>query len=83
VNARVTSQLIRAAEALGAARELAGVGLFTSMCPNVTSLVLEAVEGTVAKGTLVRPGKILADLLIGRACTLHERRQQADGRSHV
>jgi hypothetical protein len=82
VNARVTSQLVGAAEALCAARELAGMGLFTGVRPNVTSLVLEAVECTVAKRTLVRPGKILTDLLIGGARTLHERRQQADRRSH-
>lgn len=82
VNARMTSQLVRAAEALGTTGELAGMGLFTGVRPDVTSLVLQAVESPVAKRTLVRPGEILADLLVGGASTLHERRQQADGRGH-
>jgi hypothetical protein len=82
VNARVTSQLIGAAEALSAARELAGMGLFAGMGPNVTCLMFQAVESPVAKRTFVGPGKILTDLLVGGTSTLHKRRQQADGRSH-
>jgi hypothetical protein len=40
------------------------------------------VESPVAKRALVRPGKVLANFLVGGASTLHERRQQADRRSH-
>lgn len=48
VNSRVTGQLIGAREALRATRELAGMGLFTSMRADMASLVLETVEGAIA-----------------------------------
>lgn len=74
VNARVASELVGTTEALRAAGELASVRLFASVRPNVTSLVLQTVEGTVAKRTFVGPREILTDLLVGRTSTLHERR---------
>ena len=58
VDARVTRQLVGSAEALGAARELAGVRLFARVRPDVAGLVLEAVEGLVAQRTLVRARQI-------------------------
>ena len=58
VDARVTRQFVRSAEALGAARELAGVRLFASVRPDVAGLVLEAVEGLVAQRTLVRTWQV-------------------------
>jgi hypothetical protein len=77
VDARVTSKFIRAREALCAARELAGVGLLAGVRPDVSCLVLQAVESTVAERALIRPGQILTDLLGRRTSTLHERRQKA------
>lgn len=82
VNARVPSEFIGTAESLGAAGELAGVRLLAGVSSNVPRLVLQTVECTVAERTLVGPGQILAHLLGRRTSTLHERRQQADGRSH-
>lgn len=75
VDSRVARELVRTAEALRAAGELASVRLLARVRPNVTSLVLETVEGTVAERTFVGPGEVLADLLVGRTSTLHERRQ--------
>ena len=66
VDAGVTGQLVGTAEALGAARELAGVGLLASVSADVTSLVLEAVEGLVAQRTLVRTGQVRAHVLLRR-----------------
>ena len=54
VNARVTGQLIRAGELLGAPGELAGMGFLSSVSTNVSRLVLQAVEGLLAEGALVR-----------------------------
>jgi hypothetical protein len=48
VNARVASKLIGSRELLAATRELAGVRLLASVSADVTSLMLEAVEGLVA-----------------------------------
>jgi len=50
---RVAGQLVGARELLAAAGELAGVRLLTRVGADVTSLVLEAVEGLVAQGALV------------------------------
>jgi len=44
VNARVTRQFIRATESLGASWELAGMGLLSCVRPDVSRLMLEAVE---------------------------------------
>jgi len=64
VDARVTGQLVRAAEALCAAWELAGVRLLAGVSADVTSLVLEAVEGLVAQRTLVRARQVRAHVLL-------------------
>lgn len=82
MNARVPSEFVRTAESLGAAGELAGVRLLAGVGANMPRLVLQTVECTVAEGAFVRPGQILAHLLGRGTSTLHERRQQADGRSH-
>lgn len=66
VDARMAGQLIGTAEALCAARELAGVRLLASVSADVTSLVLEAVEGLVAQRTLVRTRQVRAHILLGR-----------------
>jgi len=55
---RVARQLVGSAEALCAARELAGVRLLASVRPDMTRLVLEAVEGLVAKRALVRARQV-------------------------
>lgn len=65
VDARVTGQLVRAAEALCAARELAGVRLLASVSADVTGLMLEAVEGLVAQRTLVGTRQVRAHVLLG------------------
>ena len=74
VNPRVTSEFIRATEALGAAGELACMWFLPSMCANMSGLVFQAMEGTIAERTLVRTREILSRLLICRARTLHHRR---------
>jgi hypothetical protein len=74
----MTSQLVGTAESLGAPGKLAGVRLLTGVRANVPSLVLQTVEGPIAKRTLVRARQILANLLVGGARTLHERRQETD-----
>jgi len=82
VDSRVAGQLVRTAEALGAAGILAGVRLLTGVGADVPRLVLQAVEGSVAEGALVRPGEVLAHLLRRGTRALHEGRQQADGGGH-
>lgn len=66
VDARVARQFVGAAEALCAARELAGVRLLARVGADVTGLVLEAVESLVAKGTLVRARQVRTHVLLGR-----------------
>ena len=66
VDARVTGQLVGTAEALCAARELAGVRLLASVSADVTGLVLEAVESLVAQRTLVRARQVRAHVLLRR-----------------
>lgn len=82
VNSRVTSQLIRAAEALGATGELASVRLLTGMGSNVTGLVFQTVEGTVTERTLVWSRQVLANFFGRRTGTLHQGRQESHGGSH-
>jgi hypothetical protein len=55
VDPRVSSELVGSAEALRAARELAGVRLLTGMGADVPGLVFQAVKGLLADGTLVGP----------------------------
>jgi hypothetical protein len=59
VNARVACELIRSRELLAAAGELAGVRLLSSVSADVSSLMLEAVEGLIAERTLVRSGQLI------------------------
>jgi hypothetical protein len=56
--------------------------LFSSMGANVTSLVLEAVEGLVTKWALVRPGEILTGFVVALlGGVLEKRRHEAHGGS--
>lgn len=64
-NKCVPSELIRARESFCAAREGAGMGLLAGVGADVTGLVLQTVEGLVAKRALVGPGQVLAGLLLG------------------
>ena len=82
VNPRVTSQLIRAAKALGASGELASVWLLAGMGTDVTSLVFQTVEGTVTERTLVWARQVLANFFGRRTGTLHQGRQESHGGSH-
>lgn len=60
VDAGVPGQLIRAREFLGAARELAGVRLLSSVGANVPGLVLQPVESLVTERALVRARQLIA-----------------------
>lgn len=71
----MSGELIGATEALGTARELAGMGLLAGVGANVSGLVLEPVEGTVTEGTLVGTREVLSRLLVCRTATLHQRGQ--------
>jgi hypothetical protein len=57
---RVPGELVGSAEAFRAARESTGVGLLARVGPDMTGLVLEAVEGLLAQRALVRPGQVLS-----------------------
>lgn len=59
---RVPGQLVRARELLAAARELAGMRLLAGVGADVSSLVLQAVEGLVAERALVGTGKLVGRL---------------------
>lgn len=74
VDSRVTGELIGATKAFGAARELAGMRLLTRVRANVSGLMLQAVEGTVAKGALVRAREILSHFAVCRTAALHDGR---------
>src|SRR2546421_4353619 len=74
-------QLVRPAEAFGAAWKLASVRLFSRMRSDVACLVFEPVEGSVAQRAFVRPRKIL---FIVHAClrNTNHRGDEADGGCH-
>jgi hypothetical protein len=56
--------------------------LFSSVSANVTSLVLETVEGLVTQWALVRPGEILTRFVMALlGSILEKRRHQAHGGS--
>ena len=57
---RVASQLIGSAETFAAARELACVRLLSGVCSNVSCLMFESVEGSVAQRALVGAREVLA-----------------------
>lgn len=62
VNPRVSSQLIRAGELLAAARKLAGMRLLSRVSADVSSLVLQAVEGLLAERALVGSRELIGSL---------------------
>lgn len=62
VNARVAGEFIRARKLLAATRELACMGLLACVSADVTSLVLETVEGLIAKRALVRSRQLIGSL---------------------
>ena len=72
---RVAGELVGATEALRAARELAGMRLLTGVCPDVSGLVLQTVEGAVTERALVWSREILSHLFGRGTSTLHERGQ--------
>jgi hypothetical protein len=59
---RVPGQLVGARELLAAARELAGMRLLAGVGADVSSLVLQAVEGLVAERALVGARKLVGRL---------------------
>ena len=63
VDAGMAGQLVGAGEAFAAAGELAGVGLLPRVGPDVSSLMLEAVEGLGAHGALVGSREVVWDLV--------------------
>jgi len=62
VNAGMAGELIGARELLAAAGELAGMRLLASVSADVTSLVLEAVEGLIAERALVRSRQLVGGI---------------------
>lgn len=71
VNSRMSGKFIGAAESLGAPLVCAGMGLFSGMSPDVSSLMLQSVECLFAHGTLVGPGQVLRLCrlrFLGRCC---------------
>lgn len=54
----MAGQLVGSAESFRAARELASMRFLSSVRTNMARLMLETVEGLVAKGTLVRTRQI-------------------------
>lgn len=62
VNTGVAGELIRARELLAAAGELAGMRLLASVSADVSSLMLETVEGLVAERALVRSRQLVGAL---------------------
>lgn len=55
------------------------MGLLSGVGADVTSLVLETMEGLLAQRALVGPGKVLARLVLGLLGILEEGRHQAHG----
>jgi hypothetical protein len=78
----VTGQLVGSAEALGASGESAGMGLLARVRSDVSSLMLEAVEGLVAQGALVGAGHLARAVLVGHVHVCDGLREQR-GRCHV
>lgn len=59
MDSRVASKLVRSGELLAAARKLAGMGLFSGVGSDVSSLVFEAVEGLVTQRALIRARELV------------------------
>lgn len=68
VDARVAGQLVGAAEAFGASRELTAMWLLARVGADVARLVLETVKGLVAERALVGTGEVGA---VGVILMLH------------
>lgn len=64
VYARMSSKLVRTAEALGASWKLAAMRLFSCMSANVSRLMLETMESLVAQRALVRTWEVRAILIV-------------------
>lgn len=60
----MTGEFVGSAEALCASGELASVGFLASVGADVSSLMLEAVEGLVAERTLVRSREVRTVVLV-------------------
>lgn len=75
VDTRVPRELVRSAEALRAAWELASVRLLARVRADMSRLVLQTVEGLVAQGTLVRSWQVGAMFIL----TLHTGRHCGHG----
>lgn len=54
----MTGQLVGTGKSLCAPGEMATMGLLACVCPDVSRLMLEAVEGFLAKGALVRAREV-------------------------
>lgn len=81
---KVPGEFVGAREALCASGESAGVRLFARVRPDVTGLVLEAVEGLVAEWALVGTRKVLSWFFLLLWGVLQERSHEAHGSgSHV
>lgn len=81
VDSRMAGQLVRSAETLGAAWELAGVRLLASVRPDVSRLVLETVECFVAERTLVWARQIWSVFVLVLHCDA-DRWHSHSGTSH-
>ena len=82
VDSRVAGELVGSAEAFCAAGELAAVRLLARVGADVPGLVLQAVKGLLADGTLVGARQVLA-LVVLRWRILNGGRHEADaGRGH-
>jgi hypothetical protein len=74
----VPCQLIRSAEALGAAWKLAHMRLLARVSANVSGLVFESVEGFGTDRTLVRSGQVLSWFFLLRRRILNGGSHQTD-----
>lgn len=81
MNARMSGQLVGAAKALAASRELTGMRLLSSVSTDMPGLMFETVKGSIAQGALVWTRKVLP--LVGTVWTGQSGRHHADGGGHV
>lgn len=63
MNPRVAGELVRATEPFRASWKCAAMRLLTSMCADVSSLVLQSVECFITERTLVGPRKLWPSIL--------------------
>lgn len=81
MDARVSGQLVGAAEALAASRELTGMRLLSGVSTDMPGLMFETVKGSIAKGAFVGTRKVLP--LVGIVWTGQGGGHHADGGGHV